>query len=85
MSATRRRISLPSSSHHHLRPYTFINLQAALPPARPHPVRLPPAHLPPPPGVFFLRDLLRAGVRTLRLELVDEAPQAVAPLLEGYR
>ncbi|KAG2432764.1 hypothetical protein HYH02_012897 [Chlamydomonas schloesseri] len=36
-------------------------------------------------GVFFLRDLLRAGVRTLRLELVDESPEAVAPLLEGYR
>ncbi|KAG2496534.1 hypothetical protein HYH03_005358 [Edaphochlamys debaryana] len=36
-------------------------------------------------GVFHLRDLLRAGFRTVRVELVDEAPEAVAPLLEGYR
>ncbi|PNH10386.1 hypothetical protein TSOC_002887 [Tetrabaena socialis] len=36
-------------------------------------------------GVFYLRDLIRAGFRTVRLELVDEQPQFVAPLLEGYR
>ncbi|GIL91501.1 hypothetical protein Vretimale_18788 [Volvox reticuliferus] len=36
-------------------------------------------------GVFYLRDLLRGGFRTIRIELVDEQPQYVAPLLEGYR
>ncbi|GLC64650.1 Peptidase U32 [Pleodorina starrii] len=36
-------------------------------------------------GVFYLRDLIRAGFRTVRIELVDEQPQYVAPLLEGYR
>ncbi|GFR48190.1 hypothetical protein Agub_g10043 [Astrephomene gubernaculifera] len=36
-------------------------------------------------GVFYIRDLLRAGYRTIRIELVDEQPEYVAPLLEGYR
>ncbi|GIL60544.1 hypothetical protein Vafri_15096 [Volvox africanus] len=36
-------------------------------------------------GVFYLRDLIRAGFRTVRIELVDEQPEYVAPLLEGYR
>ena len=36
-------------------------------------------------GVFYMPDLIRSGFRTVRIELVDEQPQYVAPLLEGYR
>ncbi|EFJ50364.1 hypothetical protein VOLCADRAFT_116887 [Volvox carteri f. nagariensis] len=36
-------------------------------------------------GAFYVRDLIKAGYRTVRIELVDEQPQYVAPLLEGYR
>ena len=32
----------------------------------------------------YLPGLLAAGVGTLRVELVDEPPEHVAPLLEGY-
>lgn len=36
-------------------------------------------------GTYFLRGWALAGVGWLRVELVDEGPEHVAPLLEGYR
>lgn len=36
-------------------------------------------------GVYYARDLVRAGFRTLRVELLDEQPQHVGQLMEGYR
>lgn len=62
-----------------------------LPPPRLHPLLLP--HPSPPQvfnasaqsGAYHLPALLAAGYRTLRIELVDEPPEHVAPILEGYR
>jgi len=36
-------------------------------------------------GARYLKDLAGAGYGALRVELVDEPPEVVAPLLEGYR
>ncbi|KAJ9533870.1 hypothetical protein QJQ45_026958 [Haematococcus lacustris] len=36
-------------------------------------------------GLFYLPELLRAGVRHFRVELVDEPSEVVAPLMQGYR
>jgi len=36
-------------------------------------------------GAFYAHDLLRAGVRKFRIELVDEQGSVVGPLLQGYR
>lgn len=36
-------------------------------------------------GLFQLPALLSSGVRSFRVELVDERPEHVAPLLQGYR
>jgi hypothetical protein len=35
-----------------------------------------------PAGAFYVPDLLKAGVRSFRVELVDEPPSVVAPLLQ---
>ncbi len=38
-----------------------------------------------PLGLYYLPELVKAGYRHLRVELVDEPPSVVAPLLEAYR
>lgn len=35
--------------------------------------------------MFYAPDLLRAGLRSFRVELVDEPAEVVGPLLQGYR
>ena len=53
------------------------------PPPRPHPP--PPRPLQAQSAAYYLLDLVRAGYRNLRIELVDEPADYVAPLAEGYR
>ncbi len=36
-------------------------------------------------GAFYLSDMLKAGIRHYRVELVDQPAEVVAPLLENYR
>jgi hypothetical protein len=36
-------------------------------------------------GLYYLAQLAAAGYGTFRVELVDEAPEMVGQLLEGYR
>ncbi|KAF5827798.1 hypothetical protein DUNSADRAFT_18713 [Dunaliella salina] len=36
-------------------------------------------------GAFYVQDLVRAGVRKFRIELVDEQRVLVVPLVQGYR
>jgi hypothetical protein len=36
-------------------------------------------------GLYYLPRLAAAGFGTFRIELVDEAPEVVGQLLEGYR
>jgi putative protease len=35
-------------------------------------------------GVHYLELLLSSGIKQFRVELVDEPPELVGPLLEGY-